>query len=173
MNELKELKELKEIEGYKDYYISIFGEVISKKHNKERILKKRINSSGYYYINLCKNGKCKSFSIHRLVGLNFIPKMKITHKILNHKDGNKLNNNVENLEWCTSAYNSQEASRLGLLNIKKGKESNLYSGKINKKLADEIRILRKQKKLSYAKIASFYNLSKTTILNICKNKIYL
>lgn len=116
------MKRLEPIEGYDDkYFISDEGEVISKKHKKEIVLKKRINQRGYYYVNLCKNGKYKSISIHRLVGTYFVKKSSPDFNVLNHIDGNKLNNNYNNLEWCTQSFNTKEAIRLGLLNIKKRK----------------------------------------------------
>lgn len=166
------MSRLKEIEGYNgDYLISENGEVISVKNNCHKILKKRINSRGYYYINLCKNGKYKSVSIHRIVGKHFVDNPN-NYNILNHIDGNKLNNDYSNLEWCTASHNSKEASRLGLLNIRKGNESNLYSGKINIDIANKIRKIRNDENLPYSKIAKMFNVSKSTIINICKNRIY-
>lgn len=167
------MSRLKEIEGYNgDYLITDDGEVISNKIcNYHNVLKKRINKSGYYYVNLCKNGKYKSVSIHRLVGKHFIENPN-NYDMLNHIDGNKLNNDYKNLEWCTNSYNMKEAVRLGLLNIKKGKYSNLYSGKINIDIANKIRQIRKNG-TSYSKLSIMFNVSKKTIINICKNKVYI
>jgi hypothetical protein len=166
------MSRLKEIEGYNgDYLISDNGEVISVKNSFHKILRKRINSRGYYYVNLCKNGKYKSVSIHRIVGKYFIDNPN-NYNVLNHIDGNKLNNDYSNLEWCTASYNLKEAIRIGLLNIKKGSESNLYSGKINTDIANKIREIRKNGNFSYSKIAKMFDLSKATIINICKNRIY-
>lgn len=168
------MNRLKEIEGYnRDYFISCEGEVISFKGNKKTILKKRINRGGYYYVNLCNNGKYKSISIHRLVSMYFVNKYNVSFNILNHIDGNKLNNHYSNLEWCTLSHNSKEASRLGLLRIRKGSKSNLYTGKINNEIANKIRDIRNNKRLSHNKIAKMFNVSKTTIINICKNRIYI
>lgn len=103
------MSRLKEIEGYNgDYLISDNGEVISVKNKYHKTLKKRINSRGYYYVNLCKNGKYKSVSIHRIVGKHFIDNPN-NYNVLNHIDGNKLNNDYSNLEWCTTSYNMKEA----------------------------------------------------------------
>lgn len=167
------MSRLKEIEGYNgDYLISDNGEVISLKNNCHKTLKKRINSRGYYYVNLSKNGKYKSVSIHRIVGKHFIDNPN-NYNILNHIDGNKLNNDYSNLEWCTASHNMKEAARLGLLNIKKGSESNLYGGKINIDIANRIREIRNNENLSYSKIAKMFNISKVTIINVCKNRIYI
>ncbi|WP_440429290.1 NUMOD4 domain-containing protein [Phocaeicola plebeius] len=167
------MSRLKEIEGYNgDYLISDNGEVISNKSNCRKILRKRINKRGYYYVNLCKNGKYKSVSIHRIVGKHFVDN-KNNYNVLNHIDGNKLNNNYENLEWCTYSHNVKEAARLGLLNTKKGKDSNLYCGKIDIDIANRIREIRKYEHLSYSNIAKMFGLSKTTIINIVKDRIYI
>lgn len=162
---------IKKIKNYNDYYITSYGEVISKKRNTEKILKKRINSKGYYYVNLCKNGIYKSHLIHRLVCYYFV-KNQNNYNVVNHIDGNKLNNNYKNLEWCTLSHNSKEAARLGLLKPKKGNECNLATGNLNIEKANEIRKLRKEGKLSYSKIAILYNVSKSAIIQICQNKIY-
>lgn len=92
--------------------------------------------------------------------------------LLNHIDGNKLNNNYDNLEWCTLSYNTKEAIRLGLFKIRKGEESNLYSGKINNDVAKTIRDMRNNRNMSYGEIADIFDLSRATIINICKNRIY-
>lgn len=74
-----------------------------------RILKTRINHNGYEYVQLSekKEGK-RNYFIHRLVAFAFInnPELK---PYINHKDGNKLNNSVENLEWCTAKENDTHA----------------------------------------------------------------
>lgn len=84
----------------------------SNRHTKEKILKIYNNRYGYKYIRLSKNGNIKYFTIHRLVAHVFIkndnPKEK---KYVNHIDENKENNNVDNLEWCDSKYNSNYGTR--------------------------------------------------------------
>lgn len=100
MNEIKE--EWKNIKGYEDkYLISNFGEVKVIKTNK--ILKKELRRN-YWSVQLWKDRKSKHFQIHRLVALHFIDN-KNNYRYVNHKDENKLNNNVNNLEWCTASYN--------------------------------------------------------------------
>lgn len=71
----------------------------------ERILKPSNNGQGYLFVNLCKDGKMKNCRVHRLVGQAFIPNPNNLPQI-NHKDENKGNNMVENLEWCSSKYNN-------------------------------------------------------------------
>lgn len=166
------MSRFKEIEGYNnDYFITEDGDVISVKRGKKILLKKRVNSRGYYYVNLCKNSKYKSICIHRLVGIYFVENNN-GFNVLNHIDGNKLNNRYDNLEWCDQVHNMKEASRMGLLKIKRGAESNLYSGKLNIDISNMIRSIRSNEKLSYDKIAKMFDVSKATIINICKNRIY-
>lgn len=92
------------IEDYDDYYVSNLGRVLSLKGKKERFLKARIGKDGYYYVTLNKKGKKKSFKVHRLVAKAFIPNPD-NLPCINHKDENKLNNHIDNLEWCTQKYN--------------------------------------------------------------------
>ena len=93
----------KEINGYEGYYlISNQGDVKSVKRNK--ILKCAI-VCGYKCVNLYANGKNKMHKVHRLVAEAFIPNPNNLPQV-NHKDENKLNNCVENLEWCDSKYNN-------------------------------------------------------------------
>lgn len=166
------MSRFKEIEGYNnDYFITEDGDVISVKRGKKILLKKRVNRRGCYYVNLCKNGKYKSICIHRLVGIYFVENNN-GFNVLNHIDGNKLNNRYDNLEWCDQVHNMKEASRMGLLKIKRGAESNLYSGKLNIDISNMIRSIRSNEKLSYDKIAKMFDVSKATIINICKNRIY-
>lgn len=116
----------KDIENYKGYYqVSNLGNVrrikiwcgnknCSKFKNGIKLLKKKISKKpDYYYANLTKNSKAKTHRIHRLVAQAFIPNPN-NYPQVNHIDGNKLNNNVNNLEWCNNTYNIQEAIRIGL-----------------------------------------------------------
>lgn len=99
----------KNIQGYEGkYQVSNFGRIKSLGNNKtrkEKILKTIEDSKGYLTINLCKEGKHKTYKIHRLVVEAFIPNPN-NYPIINHKDENPLNNCVDNLEWCTYHYNN-------------------------------------------------------------------
>lgn len=105
----------KDIEGYEGLYqVSNLGRVRNK-HNK--ILRYRISNCGYYRYALCKDGKYKYLSIHRLVAEAFIPNPD-NLPCVNHKDENKKNNFVDNLEWCTSAYNNIYGTRRKRMAVK-------------------------------------------------------
>lgn len=87
---------MKKIKDY-EYYVTKDGKVISIRSGKEMC--QWIDNVGYKQCNLYKDGKKKYVRIHRLVAEAFIPNpLNLTQ--VNHKDGNKLNNNVDNLEWC-------------------------------------------------------------------------
>lgn len=89
------------------YQVSNYGNVKSLKDNKrkerEKILKPK-NKKGYLQINLYKNGKQKTFQIHRLVAHMFCEGYFDGYEV-NHIDENKENNRADNLEWCTHKYN--------------------------------------------------------------------
>ena len=93
------------------YEVSNTGKVRSLKTNK--ILKLNKNKSGYIYACLCVNGVKKLVRVHREIAKSFIPNPN-NLKEVNHIDGNKLNNNLENLEWCTREHNIKESFKLNL-----------------------------------------------------------
>ena len=79
---------------------------------RKQVLKGRPNSAGYLYVNFNINGKRKNFAIHRIVANAFIPNPKHKPEV-NHKDSNKANNRVENLEWVDSLENKLHAYKEG------------------------------------------------------------
>tara|TARA_R110002126_G_scaffold722_6_gene4599 strand:+ start:6717 stop:7193 length:477 start_codon:yes stop_codon:yes gene_type:complete len=91
-----------DIIGYEDYLIYEDGRVFSKKSN--RFLKPYNTKKGYLHIDLHKNNKRKIHKIHRLVGLHYIPNPDNKPQI-DHKDRNKLNNDISNLRWMTNKEN--------------------------------------------------------------------
>lgn len=98
------IEQWKTIFDYPDYEVSNLGRVRSLKFGKEKLLNPGINKYGYINVNLCKNGEAKNHKVHRLVAQAFIPNPN-NYPEVNHKDENKQNNCVDNLEWCTSQYN--------------------------------------------------------------------
>lgn len=71
-------------------------------------LKPNINRRGYKYVVFCKNKKMKTFVVHRIIALTFVPN-PMELPVVNHKDGDKLNNNAENFEWTTFKGNTTHA----------------------------------------------------------------
>ena len=102
----------KDIKGYEGLYqVSNLGRVkslekidFSGHKRKCKILKLALNRYGYAYLTLSKNGNKKAYTVHRLVAESFIPNPNKL-PFVNHKDENKSNNRVKNLEWCTHEYN--------------------------------------------------------------------
>jgi len=104
----------KSIDGYEGIYeISSFGNVRSYARETVCLIKPRINQ-GYFILGLWNKGKCKTSKIHRLVALHFIENPDNKPQV-NHIDGNKLNNHLDNLEWVTPQENSAHASKLKLV----------------------------------------------------------
>jgi hypothetical protein len=95
----------KELDEFPGYFITNCGRVWTNYYNKFMINQIR---KGYARINLKKDGKTKQMFVHRLVALAFIPNYE-NKKEVNHIDGDKLNNNVKNLEWCTPKENTKHA----------------------------------------------------------------
>lgn len=99
----------KYIDGYEGLYqISDTGEVMNVRTGK--ILKATPAGAGYLFVNLSKNGDRKNYYIHRLVASAFIPN-PLNLPEVNHKDEDKTNNNVENLEFCDHKYNINYGTR--------------------------------------------------------------
>lgn len=98
----------KDIEGYEGMYqISNLGRVKSlkmKKEHNEYLLKPFKSKNGYLRVSLSKSNKFKQPLIHRLVAIHFLDNPN-NYPEVNHKDENKLNNCVDNLEWCDRKYN--------------------------------------------------------------------
>lgn len=100
------------IDGFEDYEISNYGRIKSyRKKNKTIFLKQATNSNGYQFVDLYRNTGHKLFRIHRLVAEYFIPNPENKSEV-NHIDGNKRNNCVENLEWCTRSENTIHSFRI-------------------------------------------------------------
>ena len=115
-------KDIKDFENF--YQINDKGEIRSKdryihfKHKdkfyKGAMKRQQIGTNGYKIVKLYKDDKKRyTFSVHRLVAEAFLEKPSYA-ECVNHKNGNKLDNRVENLEWCTYSHNNKEAFRLGL-----------------------------------------------------------
>lgn len=149
--------DIKDYEGH--YQVSNTGKVRSLKTN--RILKPRVSGQyKYFSVSLCKNGKPKDFYIHRLVASHYIDNPENKYSV-NHIDGNKMNNNVSNLEWATGTEQNNHAFRLGL------KHSEHHS-KLTREQVNEIRKTKGKLK----DIAKIYGVSDGLVSMIRRNKIW-
>ena len=100
---------MKDVVGYEGLYaVTSCGKVWS--YRNECFLKPDISNKGYLRVQLWKDGKMKHYSLHRLVADAYIPNPKKLTQV-NHKDENKANNCLQNLEWCDSKYNANYGTR--------------------------------------------------------------
>lgn len=110
----KVIEEWRDIEGYeRQYMVSSLGRIKSLNYHKtgtERILKPQRSTNGYLFVRLSKNGKVKNCNIHKLAAEAFIPNPDSLTEI-NHKDEDKYNNSIDNLEWCDHTYNITYGTR--------------------------------------------------------------
>lgn len=111
-------EEWRDIPGYEGYYkVSNLGQVMSRWRGVGRwsLLKIKTKPNGYKFVCFSQKYKAKYYHVHRLVMLAFVGESGLH---VNHKDGNKENNRLENLEYVTRTENQQHAARLGLLATK-------------------------------------------------------
>ena len=158
------------ISGYENFYkISTKGRIKSFYKNKETILKQNIVGYGYLRVHLCKNKQAKDLYIHRLVAETFIPNPENLPEV-DHWDGNKLNNCVENLRWVTSSENKQAA-------IKNGSTKIGTKNRLSKLTADDVRYIR-SKYIPYDKeyganaLARKFNVSLACIQHVINRVSY-
>ena len=151
--------EFKTISEYPMYDISKNG--IIRNRETKKIKSQYVGSTGYYMCTLTKDKKYKPKRVHRLLAELFIPNPN-NELFINHIDGNKLNNSISNLEWCSHSYNMKHAFRTGLIN-NTGEKNGM--SKLNEEKVKEIKILLSNKVSQY-KIAELFNISRSAILKI-------
>jgi predicted DNA-binding protein YlxM (UPF0122 family) len=167
-------KSLKGIVEYGDYYeVSNLGRVRSvdrrvnsrngKRLVKGQILKQQVDKYGYMRVYCYLNGKGRNYQVHRLVALSFIPNLENKPQV-NHKDGNKQNNHIDNLEWSTNKENMKHAFSIGLNEGIKGEEN--VNAKLTENDVVNIYNLYKTNKYSMKDLADKFNTSETNVFNI-------
>lgn len=121
---------MKDIKGFEGLYgITEDGQVLN--YKTQKFMKQRQDKDGYYRLSLTKDGKQYTRFIHRLLAETFIPNPK-NLPLLNHKDENKQNNSLDNLEWCSCWYNLTY-SRNRELALEKGVDFMGFEKKTNQK----------------------------------------
>lgn len=155
----------KSIKGYEGLYqISNKGRVLSRGKKYCKIF---LTSKNYCQVSLCKNSKQKSFRLHRLVAEAFVPNPNNLPQV-NHIDGDKLNNNDWNLEWCDNKHNSIHSFQIGLQS-RTGEKNHRTKLKEN-----DIKIIRKARNdgTTLEELAKIYNINKSAISKITTKKTW-
>lgn len=142
-----------ELDDFLDYEISNYGNL--KHHGMLKTPWNTINGYKMYCLYSKKLKTMKKVLIHRLVGIAFLPLVE-GKDLINHKDGDKTNNNLSNLEWCTQKENRNHP------NNKIGNYGKRYS----KEIIEEVRV----SKLKIREIIEKYSMSRSNIFKIRKNK---
>jgi len=144
-----------QIDGQEGYFINPIGLIYSSTLKRFR----RYSSNGNYTTVQIKG---KGYLIHRLIAFHFIPNPN-NYPILNHIDGNKLNNSLDNLEWCTYSHNLLHALKTGLTTPQKGEEK--VTAKLKEENLNEIYELLLNK-VSLSDIGKRYNICQSSLHQI-------
>jgi|688.fasta_scaffold774041_2 hypothetical protein len=163
----------KTIKGHPNYEVCIDGRIRKKevlltyrtganRLHKQRMLKPDSSHMDYCRVTFSQGNKQKRLSVHRVVAEHFLSRIP-GKDFVNHKDGNRLNNHANNLEWCTSSENELHSYRV--------------LGKVNpiRKLTDEqaSEIRTKKGSIPSRALAAMYGVNKKTVLNIWNNVYYI
>ena len=162
------MEEWRSIPGYPGYEASNLGRIRSLRSGEARILKQHKSQKGYLRANIKhENGKRHCQNVHRFIALAFIPNPEKLPEV-NHINGIKDDNVVENLEWCTSSENHLHAYRvLGKKSAVKGKHFNREA----KLSPTEVRIIRTTS-LGLSELAEYFGVDQSTVFNVRKKKTY-
>lgn len=138
-------------------------------YTKERIIKTDCKTKKYPFAILCNKGIKKQFYIHRLVASAFIPNPDNKPQV-NHINGDKKDNRVENLEWCTNKENMVHAKETGLKKQTYGTYN--PNSKLNEEEVNDIRKSYSNGSLNMPQLALKYRISNSRISDIINRKIY-
>lgn len=180
MNEGNINEEWVEITGFPNYLISnkgrvkrisrlILGKSGSKYKLPEKIMSPVLSKAGYPSVLLTIGEAKLNFKIHRLVAKAFIPNPENKPQV-NHKNGIKTDNNVDNLEWATASENVTHAFKTGLSQGKKGEANN--SSKLTEREVLQIRHLFAMKVFDMEELSKKYKVTNKTIFNIVTRRVW-
>ena len=161
----------KTVEGFENYEISNLGRLkVNLKFRKYRsyqskILNPNLDKDGYLTTGLSKEGKHYNKKIHRLVAIAFIEN-KENKPCVNHINGIKIDNRIENLEWCTVKENNIHAIKIGLSGQVPGEKHHMSKLKENQVLE----IIENKSFLSQKQLSLIYNISQGQISRIVNKK---
>lgn len=152
-----------------DYRVSNLGNLESFKYGKWKPIKKTKLKTGYLYVGLCFNNKVKNKYVHRLVAFAFLPN-PLNKLTVNHINGIKDDNRVENLEWATQSENNKHSYYSGIkkptnqLGFKNG------NARLTDEQVKEIRSLWIEGNITKTKLGIIYNVTNAHICRIINNK---
>ncbi len=158
---------MKQIKNFEHYYVDENGNVYSKKTGKLKKLSLILTHYGYYEVQLSSSLNKLRAKVHRLVAECFIPNPNNLPQV-NHLDGDKLNNHVSNLEWCTPKDNLKHARENGLNNSKpipNGRGEKNSRSKLTESLVLEIR-KKASKSITHKQLGIDYGVAESTISGI-------
>lgn len=155
--------ELKEIPGFPRYFAGTDGKIYSNTRNNMRPMSPYVDRYGYLVLKPRINGKMKTQGVHRLLALAFIPNPENKPQV-NHKNGIKTDNRIENLEWATESENVKHAFDHGLISARRGEDSNFSS--ITEDVAHEICKLLEERKLRDSEIIDKLGVTRSVISHI-------
>lgn len=156
------------VKGHPDFKATKDGQIIGKRGSP---MKGHIDHCGYREVVLSENGKSKNYLVHRLIATTFIPNPDNLPQI-NHKDGNKLNCSVDNLEWCTRSENLLHAYANGLERKVFGEDHHAH------KLTEEaVRYIKKvyvkrDKQFGAIPLSEKFGVDRTTIIDVIRGKTW-
>ncbi len=167
------MEEWRDIKGYEgSYQISNLGRIktfkVRANFYPDGVISKGYMAGEYMVASITKNKKRRGLCIHKLIAHAFIPN-PLNRNEVNHIDGNKLNNAIENLEWCTHSENVIHAFKTGLMvgHIRRGEKSN------NHKLSSiDVSIIKSAREEGFTQkqIATYFKISQANVSFITHNK---
>lgn len=160
-----------DVVGYEGAYtIREDGYIYSLKRHycKGGVVRQWVSKLGYPVVYLCKGHKAKTVKVHRIVAMAFIPNPKNKPQV-NHKDGDKLNYSIKNLEWATPKENVRHAHKTGLTIHKRGYEAS--DSKLSMQQRNKIVLLYAVKNISQADISKKFKVTQGLISLVVKEFI--
>ena len=156
---------LAEVPSYPGFYASRDGRIWSEKSNQWKKIVQHISGKGEVYLSVAI-AHCPR-RVHRLIAEAWVPNPEGKPEV-NHIDGDKLNNSIENLEWVTRAENAQHAYDTGLSRAVKG-----VGSRVSKLNADQVKWIRDSAgKVTQAKMAEALNVCVDTISKVARGLVY-
>jgi hypothetical protein len=160
---------MRQIPGYPDYEISVLGQIFNLR--KAKWSPQHTSKKGYKRAALrATDGEIKTYMVHRLVCLAYLPNPN-NYPQVNHKNGIKADNRLENLEWCTGSMNQQHAYDLGLKVQYTGEDHG--RAKLTWPIVRKIRKAYATGRESFKSLSSKYGVCKSNIEFIVKNRTWV